>query len=373
LWLQLMGRFASSIGPARLAWPLVALFIARPERARGEDTFVAKTQVYVDNDHTTVVSPLVAIQRDAWRGGTLGASYVADVVSSASIDVVSNATTHMSDFRSEVTGSVSQRLRATTLSAGYIYSIEHDYESHNVNLGVSQDLFQRNTTLAVGYSLSLNSVGRTGDQAFHRSLDVNGLGASWTQVLSPATLAQLSYSFSYASGYQASPYRFVRIETPDLAGVEYKVPETDPHERFRHAVVLGLNRHLGSRVALQGDYRLYTDSWGVLSHTAQVRLFVTIQDLTLRLRERFYYQRGADFFRSHYTTDQPQTYVTADRELSTFLSNLAGLKAEYRLPWVHRALSVEAKADVFYFDYINFALLSSRVGADLEAGLSVIY
>jgi hypothetical protein len=343
--------------------------------ARAEDSFVAKTQVYVDNDHTTVVSPLVALQRDVWKGGTLGASYVADVVSSASVDVVSNATRQMSDFRSEITGSLAQKLKSTTLTGAYIYSVEHDYESHNLELGVSQDLWQRNTTLALGYSLSLDSVGRVGDQAFHRSLTVNGLSAAWTQVLNQRTVAQLSYTFSYASGYQASPYRFVRIESPDLQQVEFKVPETDPLQRFRHAAVIGLNRHFGRDASLQGDYRFYADSWGVLSHTIQARFYVTIRDLTLRLRERFYYQRGADFFRAHYTSDHlaAQPYVTADRELSTFWSNIAGIKASYRLPWVHRALTVEAKVDLFYFGYIDFALLASRFGADCEAGLSVVY
>jgi hypothetical protein len=352
---------------------LVVAVVLIGGRAWGEDSFVAKTQVYVDNDHTTVVSPLVALKRETWKGGTLGASYVADVVSSASVDVVSNATKQMNDFRSEITGSLDQKIRSTTLSAAYIYSVEHDYESHNLNLGLSQDLFQRNTTLAIGYSLSLNSVGRAGDQAFHRSLDVNGVGLSWTQVLNPRTVAQLSYSFSYASGYQASPYRFVRIETPDYTQTEFKVPETEPTERYRHAVVVGINRHLGKNASLQGDYRFYADSWGVQAHTLQARFFLTLKDVTLRLRERFYYQKGADFFRSHYTSDQSQPYVTADRELSTFASNVAGLKASWRLPWVHRALEVEAKADVFYFSYVDFALLASRVGADLEAGFSVVY
>jgi Protein of unknown function (DUF3570) len=359
----------------RPAVPIAALTIvlfAAPSRA--DDSFVAKTQIYVDSDHTTVVSPLAAISRDAWKGGTLNASYVADVVSSASIDVVSNATKQMNDFRSEITAGLSQKLRTTTLSGSYIYSTENDYQSHNVELGVAQDLFDRNTTLSLGYSASINSVGRTGDQTFHRSLLVNGIGASWSQVINKATIAQLSFSFAYNNGYQASPYRFVRIESPDLTSIAFKVPETEPQDRFRYSFVAAINRHLFTDTSLQADYRIYTDSWGVVSHTIQVRYFVTFKDVTLRLRERFYFQSGADFFKSHYTTDQPlPAYVTADRELSTFWSNVAGAKISWRLPWVHRALAVEAKCDVFYFYYTNFALLSSRVGADLETGISVLY
>jgi hypothetical protein len=354
----------------KLALP--TLFVALwSTPARADDSFVAKTQVYVDSDHTTVVSPLVAISRDTWKGGTLSASYVADVVSSASIDVISNATKRMEDFRSEITAALSQKLHATTLTGAYVYSVEHDYESHNLSLGIAQDFLQRNTTLALGYTLSANRVGRAGDQAFHESLLVNGISASWTQTLTPKLIGQLSYSFSYGNGYWSSPYRFVPVETSDVSGNWFKVPEREPDERLRHAMVIGLNQHLFTDTALQGDYRIYFDSWGLVAHTIQLRYLVTFKDVTLRLRERFYYQKGADFFKPHYTEIEP--FMTADRELSTFWSNLVGAKISWRLPWVHRALAVELKGDFFYFGYTNFALLASRVGGNLEAGLSVIY
>jgi hypothetical protein len=355
------------------SFALAVIVALTPSRALADDSFVAKTQIYTDSDHTTVVSPLAALSRDAWKGGTLSASYVADVVSSASIDVVSNATARMNDFRSEITAGLVQKLHNTTLTGSYVYSVENDYQSHNVELGFAQDLFEKNSTLALGATLSANDVYRTGDQLFHRKLLVAGLSTSWTQVLNRATIAQLSYSFSFGNGYWASPYRFVRVETPDFMQIEFKVPETEPNERFRHAVVLGLNRHLGQDSSLQGDYRFYADSWGVLSHTVQLRYFVTFGDVTLRLRERFYYQTGASFFQPHYTATDLQPYVTADRELSTFWSNVSGFKVSWRLPWVHRALELEAKVDYFHFGYLNFALLSSRDGADIEGGLNVVY
>ena len=349
----------------------VALVFLLAASTRADDSFVAKTQVYTDSDHTTVVSPLVALSRDAWRGGTLSASYVADAVSSASIDVVTNATKKMTDYRSEITAGLSQKLRATTLTGSYIYSVENDYESHNVALGLSQDLFEKNSTLALGYTFAWNSITRSGDQLFHRTLMLNGVAASWTQVFGKRTIGQLSYTFSYNDGYQASPYRFVPVVSASDGSTEYKLPETDPQERIRHAFVAALNRHLGQDSALQADYRIYFDSWGIVAHTIQLRYFITWKDVTLRLRERFYYQGGADFFRTRYYALQP--YMTADRELSTFWSNVAGFKVSWRLPWVHRALALELKTDVFYFNYIDFLPLSSRVGGNVELGLSVIY
>ncbi len=347
------------------------VLVATPRSGRADNTFDAKTQVYADSDHTVVVSPLVAISRDAWRGGTLSASYVADVVSSASIDVVSNATKKMEDFRSEISGSISQKVRGTTLSASYVYSIEHDYSSHNASFGLSQDLFQKNTTLALGASFSYNAVGRAGDQSFHRSLWTAGASASWTQTITRKTIAQLSYTFSYNNGYQASPYRWVRIYNSDASDVLYKVPEITPGLRYRHAFVLGLNRFLGKGTSLQGDYRIYFDDWGLLSHTLQARLFITIKDLTIRLRERFYYQRGVNFYQPYYQQVQP--YMTADRELTTFASNLLGLKLIWKLPFLERALAAEIKGDFLYFHYNEFPLLNRRYGGTAELGLSLVY
>ena len=349
---------------------VVLAALALCERARADDAFTAKTQVYADSDHTTVVSPLVAISRDAWRGGTVGASYVADVVSSASIDVVSNATKRMNDFRSEITTALTQKWRASTFSASYIYSIEHDYESHTANLGFSQDLFQRNTTLSLGATFVHNDVGRSGDQAFHRRLLVTGAAASWTQVLTKRLIAQLSYTFTYNDGYQSSPYRFVPVQGA-MDGVLFKVPETTPGERFRHAFVAGLNQHLFTDSSIQGDYRFYVDNWGMQSHTLQLRYFVTWKDVTLRVRERFYYQSGVDFYKPHY--DEVEAFMTTDRESSTLWSNLAGLKVSWRLPWVHRALELEAKADFLYIHYVDYPLLAYRIGGTGELGLNVIY
>jgi len=44
--------------------------------------------------------------------------------------------------------------------------------------------------------------------------------------------------------------------TPDLW-----VPETDPDTRWRHALVVGLNRAVGEDSSVQADYRIYHDTW----------------------------------------------------------------------------------------------------------------
>jgi len=353
------------------SWLLTFAFLSSlSSLSRADNTFILKTQLYIDNNDTIVISPLVALTRDAWTGATLSAHYVADAITSASIDVVSNATKRMADFRSEVGFGLSQRIKMSTLSGGYTYSVEHDYQSHGFELGLSQDLFQRNTTLAFGYGFTHNDIGRANDALFHRTLDVNGASVTLAQTLGTKMVGSIGYTFSYLDGYQASPYRFVKIE--GAQGV-FKVAETLPGVRVRHAATVGLRRHLFRDTAIHLDYRLYLDNWGVAAQTVQLAYFVRFGDLTLRIKERFYYQDGASFFRTTYSDMDLPPYVTADKELSTLWSNVAGIKLEYRLPIAERALSLEAKVDFFYFGYINYALLSSRYGADISAGLTVLY
>src|SRR5207237_1108848 len=163
------------------------------------------------------------------------------------------------------------------------------------------ELFDKNTTLALGYGISLNTVGRAGDENFARDLKTQHVSATWTQLVSPRLVTQVVYELGYASGYQASPYRFVPVRMDVNSAPQFWVPETDPNTRLRHALVLGANRAVGEASSLQGDYRFYVDDWGITAHTFGARYFVHLtKNLELRLRERFYVQTGASFYQKVY-------------------------------------------------------------------------
>ena len=88
--------------------------------AAADTSFVSKVQVYADNDHTQVVSPVVDAQADVHAGTTVSLGYLADVVSSASVDIVSQASGRtIHDTRHQVSSSVSQDLGSLTAHAGY--------------------------------------------------------------------------------------------------------------------------------------------------------------------------------------------------------------------------------------------------------------
>jgi hypothetical protein len=347
----------------------VSLVIAFAGAARADTKFESKIQVYTDSDHTTVVSPVVGAEADLETGTTITLGYLADAVSSASIDVVSQASGRtIHDTRHQVSAGAAQTLGAFTLRGGYTYSRENDYESHTLGGGIARDFDQKNTTLALGYTLSLNTVRRVGDDLFERSLTTNGISASWTQVISPTLITQLTYELGYLDGFQASPYRFVPVRMAVGAAPDYAVAETDPEIRWRHAIVLAANRAVG-KGSVQGDYRLYRDTWGITSHTFGARYFIKLsEDLELRLRERFYVQNGADFYRASYAS--PEMYMTIDRELSPLWSETFGGKLVYTF---RAGFEGELKVDGFYYKYSDFPALHSRIGTNAGIGVTLTY
>jgi hypothetical protein len=338
--------------------------------ARADTGFLSKLQVYTDSDHTQVVSPVVQAQADVTADTNVSLGYLADVVTSASVDIVSQASKKtIHDTRHQVTGGVSQLVGSLTLRGGYSYSRENDYQSHTISAGLSDELFDKNTTLAAGYGLSLNKVGRADDMNFSRDLTVHSVSTSWTQIVTPRLITQLTYELGYASGYQASPYRFVPVRASPDAAPDFWVPETDPDKRWRHAFVIGANRALGDDSSIQGDYRMYHDTWGITSHTIGARLFTNLTPhVQLRLRERFYTQDAASFYLDNYT--KVAKYMVFDRELSPLWSETIGGKLTYA---VSPSIEAELKLDIFYYSYADFAPLSSRTGANIGAGLALAY
>jgi len=338
--------------------------------ARAQTSFSSKIQVYVDDDHTEVVSPTVQAEADVGADTHIAAGYLADVISSASVDVVSQASpATIHDVRHQVSATASHQLGPWNAAGGYTFSAENDYTSHVVHGTATRDLFDKATTLGLGYALSLNTIGRAHDDNFSRSLTVHTLAATWTQIVNRKLITQVSYELSAALGYQASAYRFVPVRMDPDAVPSFWVPETDPDQRFRHAVVVGANLAVFRDSAIQGDYRFYRDTWGIVSHTFGARYFVNLTPrLELRLRSRLYTQSGASFYQANYTATA--RYMTFDRELGPLWSETLGGKLMWKV--ADRA-EAELKLDGFYYRYYEFPALPSRLGANVGLGLSILY
>ena len=323
-----------------------------------------RTALYQDDDATTVLTAAVEAEATVAGTVTVRAGYLVDALTTASVDVIAAATERWDERRDELRGGLGLIVGDVKASAGLVRSTENDYDSWTVSAGASVDLAQRSTTLALSGAYVGSNVGRADDPAFGAEQVTSTATARVVQVLSPETIGALGYTLARVEGYQASPYRYVRI------GDGTSVLERHPDERLRHALTGRLRHSLSPTLAVGLDQRFYADDWGVLGTTTNVTLSAAVSDaVDLELRNRFHYQSAASFWEERY--DRQRQYMSADRELSTFFDDFVGpaivVTAEDAGPFDR--LRADVRADLFYYRFLDYAYLEGRIGTLVSAGL----
>lgn len=343
---------------ARLGLALCALLVPARE-TRAEGNVEATSTVFHEAGgplHMTVINPAVQASVPAGDIVAIQAGWEADVVTGASVAVVDapgatgvdavTSATKLDDLRHVVKGGLTLRGDTTRLEAGYAYGFESDYRSHGLNLRAVAELFDRNTTLELGYGRGWDSVcdllQPSAEKAVERqrlpssdgcfakgrgrtehAIDLHTVDAAWTQAWTPIFNTQWSISAQLISGFQSNPYRAVWLGRA-------AAQEHHPRERARYATGLAARiwlRPIGGALQLEGS--LYRDSWDVRAVSGELayeRGFGAL--VRLRVRGRYYRQRGAAFFSDDYGLAPRGQYFTGDRELSPMASWLAGARLE---------------------------------------------
>jgi len=354
---------------------LLALFLPGSV-SMAEDRALARVSVYVDDDSTTIVTPMVLLEKDIFEETSLSFQYLADIQSCASVDVVSTASPSMGyeETRHSFTLGLQHRRQLTTMGGGFSYSTENDYISHAFLANVSQELFQRNFTVGLSLSVRWDEVGRVNDEFFKEDLTGVSANISLTQLISPRWIGQFIYSLEYLDGYQASPYRFVPVGSASTVDEAFSVPETHPSQRFRNSFTGRLKENVAEKWYLEQSLRLYFDTWGMAAQTVLLQAYWQVSPpVTLRFRYRFHNQSRADFYRESY--DVLQEYMSRDREIGTLQSHLLGPQFQYRTEafWVFDEASFDAKVEYFYINYEDYALLEKKEGLLIGTGVYLYY
>lgn len=300
----------------------------------------AGTAVYADDLSTFVVSPRARASARLPGQVEVQAHWTADVVTSASVDIITAATSKMSEVRNEAGLSLSRAhlLPSLDVELGYRYSTERDSDSHTVDLGIVQALFCENVEIALNGGTSFNRIGVAGQPSSEwNTLWIHDLDLTLGLVLGPGTVLQIEGSVYAGFGYQANPYRMVpMLSGPDLRGAQW-LPELVPDRRLRYAGAVRMQQAFGSRWMVSAEYRAYADDWGLLAHMESLEAAVQLvrRELTLRLRERATTSGQARFYRARY--EDPTTYRTRDRRLSPNQSLAGGIALEWEFgttePW----------------------------------------
>ena len=340
------------------------------EAPQAEDRVTSRLNLYVDDDATTIISPMILLEKDIRPDTSLHARYIADIQSCASVDVVSSASPSLGyeETRHEITVGVQHRKKLLTLGGAFSFSTENDYVSRAILADVSQELFQRNFKASLGLSFRWDEIGRVNDEAFSQSLRGYGATVALTQLFTPFIVGQLVYFTEYLDGYQSSPYRFVPV------GDDFSVPETHPEKRLRQSITGRLKESLTDRCSFEQSVRFYGDSWGIWAQTLLLQAYWDIASpFVMRLRYRFHNQSRADFYRRDY--DRLQTYMSRDREIGTLRSHLVGPQLRYAREdlWSFREAAFDVKVEYFFIDYDDYALLDNKEGILFSTGFHLLY
>lgn len=343
----------------------------------------ANALYYTDSDNVQAFTPRLAVgARLDSEGSRVGARAMVDVVSAASVDVVSHATNRFTEARTEVGFDAAAAFDGHLPSIAYRFSIEPDYQSHGIDARWQSRLGTPDSVLSVGYGGTWDTVSRSGANwdVFSATLWTHRADASFTQTLGPETILRGVYTLTVQDGYLEKPYRYVPLfptGTPRLDFDNFdqyrlgdRVPENVPDLRVGSAFGLRWLQYLEPiRGSLRVDYQFYFDDWAVTSHILHAALRVQATDeVEVGGYARFYIQTGASFWQRAYTVSSPNEVPelrSLDRDLSDYHSVTGGLRGRLRLGEWTGVLD----AAVMWTGYDDFLLLDQRVALITQVGL----
>lgn len=318
--------------------------------------------------------------------GASGASSTID--GGASVDRV-----NFSDTRMGVALAWNHELNRTDIiSYGGSLSVEKDYQSYGASINYSTDSADRSKTYTFGFAGSFDQIYRKTDgtpEPLSNVEDNNILSdgerysydliAGISKVFNKKTVAQLNYTLSYSDGYHTDPYKVisqVRL-VEDTTSNEFAWTELEryyearPDSRLRHAIFTSMAHQYGATgETMHLDYRLYTDDWGITSHTIDLRHKTPLSKISyIEPHIRYYQQSAADFYLHSILDDGTNPvvlpeYASADYRLAATTGLTLG--AEYGIELAGGTLRARG-------EYINWQHEDSEYDETAAIVLQVSY
>lgn len=297
----------------------------------------AEVSGYHDSDHVTVFTPAARARARTPSGWSASGGYLIDIVSAASVDIVSTASPRWTEVRHAANLGAGYDDGVTGLAATGVASMEPDYVSWSAGLQLSRAFADKHARLSLGYGYQRNIAGRTGTPFAVYALrsDRHTVDARLELVLGPATTLTPGLDVMFESGRQEKPYRWLPVfddETADRvppgASIELvdrlrlpgRMAERLPDRRRRVAASARL-AHRFRRSTLVLWERAYADGWGMLANTTDARwVFDVAPRLSVWPALRLHNQSAVTFWRRAYVgrfqdgrVDVP-SFRTGDRE-----------------------------------------------------------
>ena len=307
-----------------------------------------------DGGGLEVNGPSVLVRKGFQDKVSVWANYYVDMITSASIDVVSTASQYTEE-REEKSLGVDYLHGKTFMGLSYTNSEESDYSAHSVRFGISQDFFGDLTTLGISYARGLDTVRRNGDVNFEEETDRQTYRVDLSQVLTKNLIVNINYEGVTDEGFLNNPYRQVRFLDPGAArGYSYEA-ELYPRTRTSAATAIRAMYYLPYRAALRAEFRNYSDSWGISAYNGEIGYVHPFKQtgLTAEVKYRFYEQTSADFYSDLFPRASAQNFVARDKELAGFQTQTigAGVSYEFEMGWFPGFQRGQVS---LFVDYIDF-------------------
>jgi hypothetical protein len=335
---RLVAPLAGLLGGALPSTPVVAVTLP-------EDTAEAMYHLY-DGGGLTAQGPALLVRKSVLDKVSLVGTYYVDMVSNASIDVVTQASP-FKETRKEYAVGADYAYRDSLLSVAYSNSNEPDYIAQSVSIDASQEVFGNMTTIKLGFTRGKDDVGKKGEGFFDYAKHWRyRLGV--TQILTPSWLATLNLEAVSDDGFLGSPYRAALV-------FGAYVPENNPRTRSSRSIKLGTVGEIMPRTSVHVDYRYFYDTWDIKASTFEVGGSRYVgESFLIDAYLRYYTQTRALFYSDNATTQT--VYISRNRQLSTFNDIAPGARVTYVYKQVPGRYEIKGNLNYEYqrFNYSDF-------------------
>lgn len=314
-----------------------------------------------DGGGAEISGPSILVRKEVADVVSVYGNYYVDMVTSASIDVLSQGSPYTEE-RTEYSVGVDYLHDRSMISLGYTNSSESDYDAKTISFGVSQDFFGDLTTISLGTTYGSDIVRRNGSPDFEDEAKHRRYSFGISQIITKSFIVALNFETVVDEGYLHNPYRSVRyVDVTSGSGYSYE-PEFYPRTHNSDAFSIKGMYYLPYRAALRAEYRSYGDSWDMEAQMMELRYTHPLTDWGLMLegKARAYKQTAASFYNDLFPFQNftGQEFRARDKELSEFSDLTLGIGITYdfkagTIPFFEKS-SLSLYWDNIQFDYDTF-------------------
>jgi hypothetical protein len=303
-----------------------------------------------DGGGITIDGPSILVRKGISSSVSVSANYYVDSISSASIDVITQASPHTEERTQQSLG-IDYLYDKSIMSYSFTTSSENDFEAETNSFNISQEIFGGLTTVSLGYSVGNNTITKGSCITSPKTSSIKDFRISLSQILTKNMLMGMTYEVITDEGFLNNPWRRYWYDNGPTANLEC---ENYPETRTSNAVAINLRYYLPYRAALYGGYRFYTDTWDIEADTFEIGYVHPFREKWLfDVNFRAYSQTRAAFFSSLFPSINSQNFLASDKELSTFSSNSISAGVTYDIS--KDSLSFFEKGTLnFYIDHFSY-------------------